>query len=192
MNIRKFLFGLIALLLVLNISSCANLPGTKQQPSLPTKKTQLTIKIPIGSDTVYVNGEEINLSSPPAYIDEESQTTMVPLRFISEIIGAKVEWIPNTKEIIITQDDKTIRMSVKSINTTVNGKEFTLPCKPQIKEERAFVPLKFIAQNLEFIVDWIPESKTIVLYKEGWLTLKKTKLTHTQRELTSLDYFKLF
>jgi len=167
MNIRKILYSLVVLLLIINISSCTNLPGTKQKPPSPTKKAQITIKIPIGSSTVYVNGEEINLSSPPAYIDEESQTTMVPLRFISEIIGAKVEWIPNTKEIIITQDDKTIRMSTKSIDTTVNGKEFVLPCKPQIKEERAFVPLKFIAQNLEFVVDWIPESKTIVLYKEG-------------------------
>lgn len=166
MNIRKILYSLIVVLLIINISSCTNLPGTKKQPPSPTKNTsQLTIKIPIGSSTVYVNGEEINLSSPPAYIDEESQTTMVPLRFVSEIIGAKVEWMPNTKEIIITQDEKIIRMSVKSIDTTVNGKEFILPCKPQIKEERAFVPLKFIAQNLEFVVDWIPESKTIVLYK---------------------------
>lgn len=166
MNIRKILYSLIVVLLIINISSCTNLPGTKKQPSSPAKNTpQLTIKIPIGSSTVYVNGEEIDLTSPPAYIDEESQTTMVPLRFISEIIGAKVEWIPDTKEIVITQNKKIISMSTKTINTTVNGKEFALPCKPQIKEERAFVPLKFIAQNLEFVVDWIPESKTIVLYK---------------------------
>lgn len=166
MTKRKVLYGLIILLIIINLSGCATLPGVKRESPSPNE-VQITIKIPIGSNTVYVNSEEVNLSSPPAYIDEENQTTMVPLRFISEIIGAKVEWIPATKEIVITQNEKTIRMSVKSIYATVNGKEFTLPCKPEIKEERAFVPLKFIAQNLEFVVDWIPESKTIVLYKEG-------------------------
>jgi len=163
---EKILYSIVILLLVIGLSGCMNLPGTKKQPTSP-KEGQITIKIPIGSSTVYVNSEEVNLSSPPAYIDEESQTTMVPLRFISEIIGAKVEWIPNTKEIAITQNEKIMRMTVKSNKATINGKEFDLPCNPQIREERAFVPLKFIAQNLEFIVDWIPESKTIVLYKES-------------------------
>ncbi len=162
---KKVLYSIICLAFIMALSGCIkNLPGTKQ-PSPPKEATAITIKIPIGSNTVYVNDEEINLSSPPAYIDEGSQVTMVPLRFISDIIGAKVEWVPNTKEIIITQNETVIRMIVKSRKATVNGKEFDLSCEPQIREERAFVPLKFITQNFGFTTDWVPETKTIILYK---------------------------
>lgn len=167
---NKALYIIICFIIVLNFSSCVKSFPTPPEKASPKDQSMITIKIPIGSNTVYVNDEEIhlnNLNFQSAYIDEESQITMVPLRFISEIIGAKIEWLPNTKEIIITQDTKTIQMTVNLSKATINGKEFDLPCAPQIKEERAFVPLKFITQNLGFVTDWIPESKTIILYKRS-------------------------
>lgn len=129
-----------------------------------TKKTQINIRIPINSKFVFVSGQEIPLDSPPAYIDENS-TTMVPLRFISDIIGAKVDWVAETKEIFIAQDTKEIKLQVNNYIALVNMTEVQLVSPPQIKEERAFVPLKFIAQNLGFNSEWIPETKTIILTK---------------------------
>lgn len=144
-------------------TTAPNQQNTAQEPNI-TGKSQINIRIPINSKVVYVSGQEITLDSPPAYIDE-NMTSMVPLRFISDIIGAKVDWIAETKEIKITQENKEIKLQVNNYVALVNLKEFQLKSPPQIKDERTFVPLKFIAENLGFNSDWWPDTKTIILTK---------------------------
>ena len=60
----------------------------------------ITILINIDSDTAYVNGKEVKLDSP-AFI--ENDRTYTPIRFISEELGADVEWFENTQRVIITK-----------------------------------------------------------------------------------------
>lgn len=63
------------------------------------KNDDVEIIIYIGSDKAYVNGEEVTLDSP-AFL--ENDRTYTPIRFISEEIGADVEWINETQEVVIT------------------------------------------------------------------------------------------
>lgn len=51
----------------------------------------LAIKLKIGDTTAYINDAETKLEAAP-FIDPDSNRTLVPLRFISEALGAKVEW----------------------------------------------------------------------------------------------------
>lgn len=57
------------------------------------------IELSIGSKEAYVNEMMQELLVAPALV---SSTTMVPLRFISENFGAKVEYVDLTREIFIT------------------------------------------------------------------------------------------
>ena len=59
----------------------------------------VTIEIPIGSNTAYVNGEAKTLTTP-AFI--YNNRTFVPLRFVAEATGANVEWDADTRTAIIT------------------------------------------------------------------------------------------
>ncbi len=59
------------------------------------------VKLKIDSDTVYVNGIEQKIDVPAKVL---SGRTMVPVRFISEILGEKVEWDGTTKTVSITSD----------------------------------------------------------------------------------------
>ena len=59
-----------------------------------------TLLIYIGSDIAYVNGREIKLDSP-AFI--ENDRTYMPIRFISEELGADVEWLESDKKVVITK-----------------------------------------------------------------------------------------
>ncbi|WP_159883514.1 stalk domain-containing protein [Paenibacillus puerhi] len=52
-------------------------------------KQDTSVKLTIDSNTAYVNGQEVHLEQPPFLYNE---TAFVPLRFISESIGAKVDW----------------------------------------------------------------------------------------------------
>lgn len=62
-------------------------------------KGDTTITLTIGSDTAYVNGEAKTLSLSPQIIND---STIIPVRFISEELGMKVEWTQGTKLITIS------------------------------------------------------------------------------------------
>ena len=57
------------------------------------------ILITIGAENAVVNGKEVELDSP-AFV--ENDRTYTPIRFISEELGAKVEWIESEQKVVIT------------------------------------------------------------------------------------------
>ncbi len=76
--------------------------GNKQLVTITGKnlKTgeEVTILITIGAENAVVNGEEIKLDSP-AFI--ENDRTYSPIRFISEHLGASVEWAEEEQTVTI-------------------------------------------------------------------------------------------
>ncbi len=56
------------------------------------------IKLTIGKDSAFVNGEEKTLDAPAQL---KNDRTMVPLRFISESLGLKVDWSESNNLVII-------------------------------------------------------------------------------------------
>ena len=66
------------------------------------KNEDITILIYIDSDIAYVNNEQVKLDSP-AFV--ENDRTYTPIRFISEQLGADVEWNENEQKVIITKSE---------------------------------------------------------------------------------------
>lgn len=64
------------------------------------KNEEVTILITIDSDIALVNGKEVKLDSP-AFI--ENDRTYTPLRFISEKLGANVDWNEEQQKVTITK-----------------------------------------------------------------------------------------
>jgi hypothetical protein len=58
-----------------------------------------TIKLTIGQQTVFVNGKATQLAVKAQIIHD---STMVPLRFVSEALGSAVKWDAATATAIIT------------------------------------------------------------------------------------------
>nr|WP_269438207.1 copper amine oxidase N-terminal domain-containing protein [Phosphitispora fastidiosa] len=56
------------------------------------------VTLQIGSKTAQVNGRDVTLDIAPQIVDG---STLVPLRFISESLGATVRWNPNLMLAII-------------------------------------------------------------------------------------------
>ncbi|HAU31411.1 MAG: Copper amine oxidase-like domain-containing protein [Desulfotomaculum sp. 46_296] len=57
------------------------------------------ICLEVGNNQVYINGDPQTIVSPPVIIENSS---LIPLRFISEALGARVAYLSQTKEIHIT------------------------------------------------------------------------------------------
>lgn len=74
----------------------------------------------------------------------KNNRTMVPLRVISENLGAKVNW--SGSEITIAKSDMQVILKLKSNAAVKNGKTVLLDVKPYIKNNRTMVPLRFIAE----------------------------------------------
>ncbi len=62
-------------------------------------KGDTTIVLQIDNKIAKVNGKEVELDVPAKLVSER---TMVPVRFVSESLGCKVDWIDETQTVVIT------------------------------------------------------------------------------------------
>ena len=87
-----------------NLGADVSWDGEKELVTIKGKNLKtsedITILIYIGSDIAYVNGREVKLDSA-AFV--ENDRTYTPIRFISEELGAGVEWIENEQKVVITK-----------------------------------------------------------------------------------------
>ena len=112
---------------------------------------------------IILNGKIIKSEVSP-YILPKVNVTMVPLRMISEELGATVNW--NSKEqSVAIQGNGDIRMKMTSGSSVavVNGKNVKLDASVQVKAGRSMVPLRFVSEQLGLTVNWNQSERTITL-----------------------------
>ncbi|WP_020614896.1 copper amine oxidase N-terminal domain-containing protein [Paenibacillus daejeonensis] len=71
--------------------------------------------------------------------------TMVPIRVISEYLGADVKWSNGTAT--ITNYNVLLQLRVNQLNASKNGAPYVLDVKPYLKNGRIYVPLRVIAET---------------------------------------------
>jgi hypothetical protein len=102
---------------------------------------------------VIVNGQKVKFPDTEPYVDENGRT-MVPVRFVSEMLGADVKWNNETRTAIIKTSDKNIIMTIGSKTPTVNGQAIELDTAAAMVEGRTMVPLRFVSEALDSKVTW--------------------------------------
>lgn len=89
--------------------------------------------------------------------------TLVPVRALSESLGATVKWEAETQGIKVIKDSTVIQMSLNSKQALVNGKTVNLDVSPMLINGNTFVPIRFIAEKLGYFVKWDEEMRTITV-----------------------------
>lgn len=120
-----------------------------------------TIQLQVGSKSARVDGKETTLNVPPTII---AGNTLVPLRFIGEGLGAKVDWVAAEKKVIYTLGDKVVILWIGNKTAMINDKPSEMKVAPQIISGSTLVPLRFISEALGASVEWIAETKGINIY----------------------------
>ena len=115
------------------------------------------IKLVTGNPTALVNGvpkrvDNDNTEVVP-YISSENRT-LVPIRFISESLGAEVKWDETSKTVTVSKDGITIEMVIGSTEYKVNGETKTMETSPVIAQDRTMIPLRAAAEALGQQVYW--------------------------------------
>lgn len=110
--------------------------------------------------TVYLNGTELYFDSAPTI---KNQKTMVPMRKIFESLGSSVEWNGSTKTVTASSNNKNISLTIGSDIAYVNGSKIQLEAAPFIQDDRTFVPLRFVSENLGAGVKWDGDLRRVTI-----------------------------
>lgn len=115
--------------------------------------------------------------------------TFVPLRSIAEELGADVEWNSENQGITLKKNGRETSLAIGSLWASVTEDDkvsgVSLEAAPYIKDERTMVPLRFIAQGLNYRVAWCTDLRTAVI------TEKSSRLSGDIKTLTESFFSEL-
>ncbi len=122
-----------------------------------------TMAAPVSDIGVYVDGVKVAFPDAKPFI--ENSRTYVPIRFIGEQLGAKVEWDNAKRTVTITQGTDIIVMEIDSVSVYLNKIRIGYDVAPVIRSDRTMVPLRMVSELLGCQVDWIQETRTVNITK---------------------------
>lgn len=136
-------------------------PVTKTFSALTAKPGQfgvvaaedlVKVNLTIGSAAVEVNDTVTTQDVSPQIIEGRM---MMPLRFIAESLNAEVKWDAKLKQVTLVSEGKTIELRVST------DTEYAAI----IKDHRTLVPIRYISEQLDANVLWVPSAKTVEIVK---------------------------
>ncbi|WP_152392860.1 stalk domain-containing protein [Paenibacillus guangzhouensis] len=123
----------------------------------------LSIFLFISSSTIYAAAIQIKVDGVVITSDvkpeNKNKRTMVPLRVISENLGASVEW--SNSKVILAKSGMKVILTLNSSTAEKNGKKMILDVKPYLKNNRIFVPLRFIAETFGCSINYSNDAVTV-------------------------------
>lgn len=132
-------------------------------------------------DRLFIHGKTMKFDVPPVIREGR---TLVPVRAISEGLGAQVDWNQDLKKVTVTKDGKVIELILGSNVVTVNGQPHQLDVPAQLMNNRTLVPIRFISEILGVSVDYIDETGDIDI---GLGDLDSLDLLEKDADLAELD-----
>ena len=108
-----------------------------------------------------LNGRRLdNLLSPPVISND---FTLVPARDVFEEFGAHVGWNESTRHIYIIYRDYFILLQIDNAMAIINNSPSLMDVMPQIINDRTMIPLRFVSEQIGFVVDWDGVSRTVYI-----------------------------
>lgn len=122
----------------------------------------LSTAIPCFASNIQIKLNGHLLTTPIAPVAENG-TTLVPLRVISENLGATVSFEQKTKQITIAKDTQNIVLTLGQDIALVNNEKKSLGQAPKVLQNTTMVPLRFVSENLNCTVAWDQQTKLITI-----------------------------
>ncbi|MEK5490215.1 copper amine oxidase N-terminal domain-containing protein [Paenibacillus sp. FSL R7-0297] len=132
-------------------------------PAAPTDPVAMTkVWMKVGSGVLNINGTVTQMDTEPFIW---SGMTYIPLRYLSEGIGAEVKWDKGAQQVTIKAGSDTLVFWMNKDFMEVNGMRQAVGAKVFVNaDNRTVVPLRFITELLGWDVQWGGD-KSITLTK---------------------------
>jgi len=132
----------------------------------------------------------VKMKFPDAKPFQDSQgSVMVPIRFVSEALGAKVTYAKTGKvsHVGIVGKDHKVDMTIGQTTALVDGQKKDYGTQIILKENRTFVPLRLVSEGLGQKVEWDKIGRWV------WIGNKDFRSTDDKDfKLKSLSDFKAY
>ncbi len=115
--------------------------------------------------SVRINDQYVKSDQKNLLIDDR---VYVVARFVTEALGGEIDWIGETQQVLIRYGDKNISMAIGSERAMLNGVEYLLDAPPFLRNGRTYIPLRFVAENYESEVNWVQNTYTVDIQKDGY------------------------
>lgn len=128
-------------------------PDVTATPRVTPAPDKLTVK---GGDviTVKVNNKPVTFPDALPFVDGNDRT-QVPVRAVSELLNCKVDWQQDIKTAVITKENgDVVKITLDSDIMTLNEREIKMDTTAILKDDRTFIPVRFVAEALGLTVDW--------------------------------------
>lgn len=130
---------------------------------------------------VFANGKEVDFEKYDGVKPHiENNFTLVPIRAITEALGAEVEWIAEENKVVITKGENRVVLEIGSVIVLVNGEAQECEVAPRIENNRTLVPIRIVSEALREKVEWDAESQTIIIEEEIEEPLEVEELESTE------------
>lgn len=113
--------------------------------------------------TVKINGKDVDFSQYDNVLPYiENDFTLIPIRAIAENLGLDVNWDGAEEKVTISGKVK-ISLVINSDTAVVDGESVALDIPARIVNDRTFIPLRFISENMGASVGWDEDTRLITI-----------------------------
>lgn len=140
---------------------------------------------------IYINNniQNIPVDMGKAYLDKTNDRVMVPIRYVSENLGANINFYQKketkTSGILIGAIDVLVELDIDSTKAKVNkaGVEsfVDLDSPAILYDGRTYVPIRFVSETLGLNVDWKDDS----VYISGNFKTKGKRYNYEDEKVSS-------
>ena len=118
------------------------------------------IVMKINNKSYSINGENQKMDAAPFI---KNDRTMVPIRFIISAFGGEISWDENTRTAIVKYNNDEIEIPIDSNTVKVNGENQNVDSPAIIKDNRTFVPIRFVAENFGMNIEYNEKTKEVTI-----------------------------
>lgn len=152
-NFKKILgIGIMTMFLTTSVFAAGKLPKEASDKNI----------------SIYINDsiQTIPEDMGKAYLDKTNDRVMVPIRYISENLGANINFYQrketNTSGILIGAIDVLVELDINSTKAKINNggvdSVVNLDSPAILFDGRTYVPIRFVSETLGLNVDWKNDS----------------------------------
>ncbi len=125
----------------------------------------LSVKLAIGTANAYSGRTMVKIDPENDKVVPviSNDRTLVPVRFIAENLGMDVAYDNETREVKLTGNGYTVKMTLDKTEYTVNDIPFTLDVPARSVEGRTMIPLRAMAEAVGMTVEWDQDNKLIYI-----------------------------
>jgi len=133
---------------------------------------------------VFVNDQEL-APDPPPFV--RGGRTMLPIRAVLEPLGAQLGWDAKTQTVSVFKGTSRVNLVINRKEASVNGVKYPLDTPAIINSGRTFVPIRFVAEAFNCLVNWNGAEKTVRIFQNAVAGGRKMVVTGYYYDARSLE-----